>query len=85
MSNNFVELKGCVFKKFETNNLFQMSCSGEWACVCMSGRMCVMCVSVRVCDVKCVWCVCVCVSGRVCEVCVCVGGIGWSLLNHLPY
>ena len=30
MSNNFVELKGCVFKKFETNNLFQMSCSGEW-------------------------------------------------------
>jgi len=29
VSNNFVELKGSVFKKFETNNLFQMSCSGE--------------------------------------------------------
>ncbi len=28
MSNNFVELKGSVFKKFETNNLFQMSCAG---------------------------------------------------------
>ncbi|CAN7938917.1 unnamed protein product, partial [Ixodes hexagonus] len=27
MSNNFVELKGMVFKKFEKNNLFQMSCS----------------------------------------------------------
>jgi len=27
MSNNFVELKGSVFKKFEKNNLFQMSCS----------------------------------------------------------
>ena len=26
VSNNFVELKGSVFKKFETNNLFQMSC-----------------------------------------------------------
>ena len=29
VSNNFVELKGSVFKKFETNNLFQMSCSGK--------------------------------------------------------
>ncbi|KAI1288002.1 Protein TAPT1 -like protein [Halotydeus destructor] len=27
MSNNFVELKGFVFKKFEKNNLFHMSCS----------------------------------------------------------
>lgn len=27
MSNNFVELKGMVFKKFEKNNLFQMCCS----------------------------------------------------------
>lgn len=27
MSNNFVELKASVFKKFEKNNLFQMSCS----------------------------------------------------------
>lgn len=27
MSNNFVELKGSVFKKFEKNNLFQMACS----------------------------------------------------------
>uniref|UniRef100_A0A667WDQ2 Transmembrane anterior posterior transformation 1b n=1 Tax=Myripristis murdjan TaxID=586833 RepID=A0A667WDQ2_9TELE len=29
MSNNFVEIKGSVFKKFEKNNLFQMSNSGE--------------------------------------------------------
>lgn len=29
VSNNFVELKGSVFKKFEIRNLFQMSCSGE--------------------------------------------------------
>ncbi|RWS13743.1 Protein TAPT1-like protein [Dinothrombium tinctorium] len=27
LSNNFVELKGMVFKKFEKNNLFHMSCS----------------------------------------------------------
>ncbi|RNA18983.1 transmembrane anterior posterior transformation 1 -like protein [Brachionus plicatilis] len=27
MSNNFVELKGSVFKKFDKNNVFQMSCS----------------------------------------------------------
>lgn len=30
VSNNFVELKGSVFKKFETNNLFQMACSGKY-------------------------------------------------------
>ncbi|KAG8510317.1 Transmembrane anterior posterior transformation protein 1 [Galemys pyrenaicus] len=29
MSNNFVEIKGSVFKKFEKNNLFQMSNSAE--------------------------------------------------------
>lgn len=27
LSNNFVELKGSVFKKFDKNNLFQLSCS----------------------------------------------------------
>ncbi|XP_073955572.1 protein TAPT1 homolog isoform X2 [Choristoneura fumiferana] len=27
MTNNFVELKGSVFKKFDKNNLFQVSCS----------------------------------------------------------
>ncbi|XP_076243710.1 protein TAPT1 homolog isoform X2 [Calliopsis andreniformis] len=27
MSNNFVELKGSVFKKFDRNNLFQLSCA----------------------------------------------------------
>lgn len=26
MSNNFVELKGSVFKKFDKNNLFQLTC-----------------------------------------------------------
>lgn len=28
MSNQFVEIKGTVFKKFEKENLFQMSCAG---------------------------------------------------------
>ncbi len=28
MSNNFVELKGSVFKKFDKNNLFQVRVSG---------------------------------------------------------
>uniref|UniRef100_T1H3U6 Uncharacterized protein n=1 Tax=Megaselia scalaris TaxID=36166 RepID=T1H3U6_MEGSC len=27
ISNNFVELKGSVFKKFDKNNLFQLTCS----------------------------------------------------------
>ena len=34
VSNNFVELKGSVFKKFERNNLFQMSCSGQYYTLC---------------------------------------------------
>src|SRR5271170_5822965 len=29
MSNQFVEIKGTVFKKFEKENLFQMSCAGK--------------------------------------------------------
>jgi hypothetical protein len=29
VSNQFVELKGSVFKKFEKENLFQISCSGK--------------------------------------------------------
>ena len=29
LSNQFVEIKGSVFKKFEKENLFQLSCSGE--------------------------------------------------------
>lgn len=29
LSNQFVEIKGSVFKKFEKENLFQMSCAGE--------------------------------------------------------
>jgi hypothetical protein len=28
MSNQFVEIKGSVFKRFERENLFQLSCSG---------------------------------------------------------
>jgi hypothetical protein len=28
LSNQFVEIKGAVFKKFEKENLFQMSCAG---------------------------------------------------------
>jgi hypothetical protein len=30
MSNQFVEIKGTVFKKFEKENLFQMSCAGTF-------------------------------------------------------
>lgn len=29
VSNQFVELKGSVFKKFDVKNVFQLSCSGE--------------------------------------------------------
>lgn len=29
LSNQFVEIKGAVFKKFEKENLFQMSCAGK--------------------------------------------------------
>ena len=34
MSNQFVEIKGSVFKKFEKDNLFQITCAGtsnRWA------------------------------------------------------
>lgn len=30
MSNQFVEIKGSVFKKFEKDNLFQITCAGEF-------------------------------------------------------
>jgi hypothetical protein len=30
MSNQFVEIKGSVFKKFEKDNLFQITCAGEY-------------------------------------------------------
>ena len=34
MSNQFVEIKGSVFKKFEKDNLFQITCAGmEIQCV----------------------------------------------------
>lgn len=37
LSNQFVEIKGAVFKKFEKENLFQMSCAGECChSVCLS-------------------------------------------------
>ena len=29
MSNQFVEIKGSVFKKFEKDNLFQITCAGS--------------------------------------------------------
>lgn len=29
LSNQFVEIKGSVFKKFEKENLFQLTCAGE--------------------------------------------------------
>ncbi len=30
ISNQFVELKGSVFKKFEKDNLFQIACNGNF-------------------------------------------------------
>ena len=49
LSNQFVEIKGSVFKKFEKENLFQMTCAGPsrlvvaaphsaltWVCVCQT-------------------------------------------------
>ena len=29
VSNQFVEIKGSVFKKFEKDNLFQITCAGQ--------------------------------------------------------
>lgn len=29
VSNQFVEIKGSVFKKFEKDNLFQITCAGK--------------------------------------------------------
>ncbi|KAK4685453.1 transmembrane anterior posterior transformation protein 1, partial [Tremellales sp. Uapishka_1] len=38
ISNQFVEIKGSVFKKFEKENLFQIMCAGEYAiCSSISG------------------------------------------------
>lgn len=31
VSNQFVEIKGSVFKKFEKDNLFQITCAGEYS------------------------------------------------------
>ena len=30
VSNQFVEIKGSVFKKFEKDSLFQITCAGTW-------------------------------------------------------
>lgn len=34
MSNQFVEIKGSVFKKFEKDSLFQITCAGT-CCACL--------------------------------------------------
>ena len=34
VSNQFVEIKGSVFKKFEKDNLFQITCAGDPRPVC---------------------------------------------------
>lgn len=41
VSNNFIELKGAVFKKFEQENLLQVSCSGK--CVCAAAAAAAHC------------------------------------------
>lgn len=47
VSNNFVELKGSVFKKFEINNLFQMSCSGKYCVSKQHLSLLSLCVDIR--------------------------------------
>ncbi|CAG5028093.1 unnamed protein product [Parnassius apollo] len=42
MSNNFVELKGSVFKKFDKNNLFQVSCSDVRERLHLSVLLCIV-------------------------------------------
>ena len=44
VSNQFVELKGSAFKKFEKNNLFQMSCSGKYFKCYHIHRDCLACL-----------------------------------------
>ena len=42
VSNQFVEIKGSVFKKFEKDNLFQITCAGmldEWVTNRASGKL----------------------------------------------
>lgn len=34
VSNQFVEIKGSVFKKFEKDNLFQITCAGKSLLLC---------------------------------------------------
>lgn len=35
VSNQFVEIKGSVFKKFEKDNLFQITCAGHYRQFCI--------------------------------------------------
>jgi hypothetical protein len=39
MSNQFVEIKGSVFKKFEKDNLFQITCAGLLVRFCSSSKV----------------------------------------------
>ena len=48
MSNNFVEIKGSVFKKFDKNNFFQVSiCESGHRCCLISSHVQVSCSDVR--------------------------------------
>jgi hypothetical protein len=38
LSNQFVEIKGSVFKKFEKENLFQLTCAGTLTCHSPRGK-----------------------------------------------
>lgn len=35
VSNQFVEIKGSVFKKFEKDGLFQITCAGRFFVLCL--------------------------------------------------
>ena len=52
LSNQFVEIKGSVFKKFEKDNLFQITCAGAVLVPCS-----VLCVPLIRCDATDGWCI----------------------------
>lgn len=46
MSNQFVEIKGSVFKKFEKDNLFQITCAGLSSGFCRYTRLYLLCLDI---------------------------------------
>ncbi len=80
IANNFVEIKGAVFKRWDVPRIWGLVCQVRVFCACARARVCVcVCACARyVCSVLYV-CVCVCVHASWCVlvcggacVCVCV-------------